>query len=187
MSKRTTQDDSRENRQVEIFGLTATKGRSNKYIPDATVEIDNKTYNLELKTSNIEKKAVSTARDFGENKIEAWKENDAFIFSQYEKTDDGFKFIEHWFLTYSDLNPFFDKIKQKINDGHAGRIGLEHYKKARAILESKKFPELEKLDKAVLWGTKLNDPRISWGDIERWGQKIEEPYKENLVKLLGKI
>ena len=106
--KRTTQDDSRENRQIEIFGLTPGKGRSNKYIPDASIKIKDRKCFIELKTSDIVKKAVSTARDFGLSKIEAWCDNDGFIISQYEKTDDGFTFTRHYFLTPNDLKPFFD-------------------------------------------------------------------------------
>jgi len=39
---RPTQDDSREVAQVELFQLTHLPGRSNKYTPDATIEVGNK-------------------------------------------------------------------------------------------------------------------------------------------------
>ena len=47
------------------------------------------------------------------------------------------------------------------------------------------MPDINKGDKTFLWGSKLNDPRISWSDIEKWGVEIKEPFKENLIKLLG--
>ena len=60
---RTTQDDARENEQIRLFGLTPLQGRSNKYIPDATLGRMESSTKIELKTSDIVKKQVSTARN----------------------------------------------------------------------------------------------------------------------------
>ena len=55
---RVTQDDARENDQIRLFGLTPLQGRSNKYIPDATVVVGGIEHLIELKTSDIAKKQV---------------------------------------------------------------------------------------------------------------------------------
>ena len=173
---RTTQDDSRENEQIKIFKLTPYKGRSNKYTPDAYVKIKGKKYDIELKTRDIKKSGVSTSREFSIQKIEEWKKNDAFIFSSYEKLPNGFIFHQHVFCTAKQLKPFFDKQEKKQNEGHAGRVGLKKYNEEYRHLLVKgglDKPTLEKFDKTILQGTKLNDPKISWKDIINWGTMMD--------------
>ena len=185
---RTTQDDSRENEQIRIFKLQPYKGRSNKYIPDAYVNIDDNKYDLELKTRDIKKSGVSTSRDFGKEKIEQWKKNDGFVFSSYEKKKTGFVFHEHVFCTAGQLKPFFDKQEKKQQDGHAGRIGRQKYNEIiRPLLlkneDAKKL--IEKLDKTINQGTKINDPKISWKDIKKWGTILDnDRLPEHLLELL---
>ena len=87
-----TQDDSREAKQIEVFGLQkkSKNNRGSKYLPDASINVDGKNYNIELKTGY--KTSFSTARGMSRDKIESWKkENDFYIFSKYEKTKKGFK------------------------------------------------------------------------------------------------
>ena len=88
---RTTQDDARENAQIELFELTPLQGRSNKYIPDATLIVDGIEHMVELKTSDVVKKQVSTARNVTLPKLDEYRKVH-WIFSQYQKTEDGFEF-----------------------------------------------------------------------------------------------
>ncbi len=173
---RTTQDDSRENEQIKIFKLMPYKGRSNKYTPDAYLQIKAKKYDIELKTRDIKKSGISTSREFSFQKIEEWKKNDGFIFSSYEKLPNGFIFHQHIFCTPEQLKPFFDKQEEKQNEGHAGRIGWKTYnEKIRPLLvkDENVEPLLEQIDKTILQGTKLNDPKISWKDIMNWGTVLD--------------
>ena len=172
MIKRPTQDDSRENKQIEIFNLIPGPGRSNKYVEDATVEIKNKTYKIELKTSDAARRKISTSRDFGQNKIDSWKTVDAFIFSLFNKTDGGFEFVEHYFLKPINLEPFFEHVVDKINKGVGGRAGLALWKdEVKPILKSSNLPKstIDAMEITVTWGTKLNDPRINWDKLKEWG------------------
>ena len=72
-SLRTTQDDARENQQIAKFGLAAREGRSNKYTPDADLLCEGAQYVVELKTSDVAKKQVSTARGVTQDKIKEWR------------------------------------------------------------------------------------------------------------------
>ena len=81
---RVTQDDARETEQVSLFELNHLAGRSNKYIPDATITVDDVVYNLELKTSDVASKQVSTGRNVTIPKLETYR-NVSWIFSQYKK------------------------------------------------------------------------------------------------------
>ena len=59
---RSTQDDSRENRQIQIFGLTPDpNGRSNKYKPDGWIIINGQKHFVECKSCDSRKNQVSMA------------------------------------------------------------------------------------------------------------------------------
>ena len=104
-----TQDDKREKAQIELFDLVETKGRSNKYLHDATLNLNGRMYRIELKTSDTEKGVVSTSRVVKLEKLEEY-ENLWWIFSKYYKTDQvsrGFDFTgEHYVLHGTDLKPW---------------------------------------------------------------------------------
>ena len=144
---RTTQDDGRENKQIKLFGLTAAKGRSNKYTSDASVTYNGKKYMLELKSSDVTKGNISTSRDFGRDKIEAWKINDGFIFSQFRKTEEG--------------------------DELTG-AGLSEWEGVYDILEEHLTPrEAARIERTFEWGTKLNDPKMRWSKLKEWGTLLD--------------
>ena len=124
-----TQDDARESKQIEIFGLEkkSKNNRGSKYLPDATITVDGRVYTIELKTGY--KTSFSTARGMSRDKIDSWKrENDFYIFSQYEKTKAGFEFKRQIACTNDHLEFFFDHVIGKVNvNGHAGKVGLDEY------------------------------------------------------------
>ena len=176
---RTTQDDARENKQIEIFQLQAYHGRSNKYIPDAWFQAEGTRHDVEFKSTVEGRSQVSTCRGFGYGKIEEWKKVSGFIFSQYRQTDtdEGFLFLRHIFCSPQDLEPWFDDVRRRLWEGQSkGYSGYEIWEKVkRVLLEQKTLTDLEmqKLEKSVQRGTKLNDPRISWTQLEKWGTLID--------------
>ncbi len=169
------QDDTRENKQIEIFGLKR-KSKSNRgsvYLPDATITVAQKTYDIELKTGS--KKSFSTARGMSRDKIEDWKKNDFFIFSKYEKDKTnslGFKFTKHIICKPEHLQFFFDFVIDKVNvSGHAGKVGLDEYHGIiRPLLEGNVPSEmLKRADKTAKVGTEYNDPKINIQKIVNHG------------------
>lgn len=172
---RTTQDDARENRQIEIFELNPTKGRSNKYIPDATLEINGETVNIELKTSDEKRKRVSTGRDVSFSKLDNWRSLN-WVFSQYRKTKDGFEFTgEHYFARGRDLEPWFAKQEKKIREGTKTYAGYQDWEDCKTLLDGKVDKDmLDKLDYSFQKkGCALNDPSIAWSEIETLGTKLD--------------
>ena len=182
---RTTQDDARENEQIEKFGLTPKKGRSNKYNPDAILTIGDFDFEVELKTSDIVKKQVSTARGVTINKINNWRNVPVWIFSQYEKPNRLTN--EDYVLFPEQMEEFYQKIENKIYSGSKKLIGLNEWHEAREILIQGQVDNnlLEKLDYAMSHkGVALNDPKIRWSYITENGFKIKS--KEDLIDLVKK-
>jgi len=166
---RTTQDDERENMQVELFNLTPLQGRSNKYIPDAILEDGEEEYFIEFKTSEEKRRQVSTARNVTLDKIDEW-EKVWWVFSLYRKDDKGkCSLIEHYLGDKDTLREWFNQQRRKINEGTKTYGGLESWQKAYNILsEHMDDTQLNKLDHTFRKrGMGLNDPKISWSYIER--------------------
>lgn len=172
---RTTQDDTRENEQIKIFELRATKGRSNKYIPDATIEVNGEVVNIELKTSDKGRRRVSTGRDVNISKLDVYRGLN-WVFSEYEKTKDGFEFTgEHYFARGKDLEPWFVRQEKKIREGTRTYAGYQDWEKCRTLLENK-IDEitLNKLDyNFQKKGCALNDPSIAWSEIKKLGTRLD--------------
>ena len=159
-----SQDDSRENEQIRIFGLNrkSESNRGQEYTFDAFVEIDGVIYNSELKTGS--KNTFSTARGMCREKIEEWKKNDFFIFSKYKKIKQGFVFTRHVVCTPAHLQWWFDKVIDWVDvSGHAGKIGLDEYKRDIRPLVETILPKslMTRFDKTVRVGTQYNDPKIN--------------------------
>lgn len=162
-----TQDDSRENKQIKIFGLQrkSKTNRGSKYLPDAEITVGSKTYNIELKTGS--KVSFSTARGMSRDKVNDWKRNDLFIFSRYEKltsNKDDFVFTRHVICKPEHLKFFFDHVIETVHvSGHAGKVGLDQYNVLIRPLLQKHLSEelLKKHDKTVKIGTEYNDPKIN--------------------------
>ena len=171
---RTTQDDARENQQIKIFGLKARNGRSNKYTPDADLVCEGVEYAVELKTSDIVKKAVSTARGVTIKKINEWRKVPMWIFSQYEKPNrlTG----EHYVLFAEEMEPQYARLEKKIEEGSPKLAGLNDWEQAKKILTaSDEIDEftVNKLDYAFHHkGVALNDPKIPWSYVVENGTKV---------------
>mgnify|MGYP003151230909 CR=1 FL=1 len=175
--KRTTQDDTREREQIKLFNLKGLQGRSNKYIPDATIEVLDAEHFFELKTSDIERKEVSTARNITLPKLELYKKV-WWIFTQYQKTNSGFEFTgEHYVAYGEDLKEWLEKQAHKIKWGTKTYGGLENWNECRKILEENNLydiKELNRLDNSFhKKGCGLNDPKISWKFVQQVGIKID--------------
>ena len=179
-----TQDDARETEQVSLFELNHLAGRSNKYIPDATITVDDVVYNLELKTSDVASKQVSTGRNVTIPKLETYR-NVSWIFSQYKKLEEGFEFTgEHYFLHGDQLDPWLIKQRDKILSGTKTYAGVSEWEDCKRLLK-KKMPEttLERLDNTFFKkGVGLNDPKISWTFIEKAGTKLDMNRPHDHVK-----
>ena len=172
-SPRTTQDDARENQQITKFDLDARKGRSNKYTPDADLLCEGSRYSVELKTSDVVKKAVSTARGVTFKKIAEWRKVPVWIFSQYEKPNrlTG----EDYVLFPEQMEARYSKLESKIRKGSEKLAGLDDWDLAKNILAESNLDKavLEKLDYAFNHkGCALNDPKIPWSYVVENGIKV---------------
>ena len=171
---RTTQDDIRENKQIKLFNLKALAGRSNKYIPDGTLMIHNRTVSIELKTSDVKRKQVSTARNVTLKKLDEY-EKVWWIFSQYEKTSKGQVLTgEHYICHGSDLKPWLDKQRTKLLEGTKTYAGLNIINNMKKLCESEISKEdLLRVDNLFNKRAGLNDPKIGWKTVIELGTKID--------------
>ena len=183
---RTRQDDSMENKQLDLFEMTAGPGRSNKYVPDGTIVIDNKEYRGELKSTSVSRGSFSTSSRMGINKVEAWKEG--FDFSVFSTFNEDGVFIDHYVLFQRDLEPFYKKVIEKQNQGHAGRAGMSSWRRACQQLREIGWEneELDKLTKQNLFGSRINDPGISIRDVQKWGIRLDNDCPAEHLKQLIK-
>ena len=185
---RVTQDDARENKQIELFGLTPLQGRSNKYIPDATIVVNGAVKHIELKTSDSVKKQVSTARNVTLPKLEEYKKVH-WVFSQYEKTEDkdGFRFTgQHYYCPGSKLEPWCAAQKEKLMWGTKTYAGLGHWEKiAEVCKESIDESVIQRMDNVLRKRAGLNDPKISWKYVQEHCVKLDNNrLQEHLEELL---
>ena len=177
-----SQDDVRENKQIEIFGLErmSKTNRGSEYTSDARLIFDGKESFLELKTG--QKGSVSTARGMCREKLNEWlNKNDYYIFSQHQydkKHPDGFFFKRHVVCKFEHLRFWADKVIDAVHiSGHAGKIGRDQYfESIRPLLVGKIDDEmLEKFDKTVACGTEYNDPKINLNKIVANGGRELDP------------
>ncbi len=171
---RVTQDDARENAQIELFELKQLQGRSNKYIPDATIIVDGIKHEIELKTSDVDKKQVSTARNVTLPKLDEYRKVH-WVFSQYQKTEDGFDFTgEHYYAHGTQLEPWLAKQKEKLLGGTKTYAGLRHWEQVREVCRGQVDEAiLTKLGNVLHKRAGLNDPKIMWSAVEKLGTKID--------------
>jgi len=66
------QDDSRENRLVDLFNLERPQNRVRHGV-DAILRMGNRSYEFELKSITTARGGLTTVRDFGPDHIEKWK------------------------------------------------------------------------------------------------------------------
>ncbi len=173
-NQRTIQDDIREVSQARCFDLALTKGRSNRYLPDASFSLLGRTFDIELKTCNAlsGKNQVSTARGVNISKLNEWRKVHLWIFSKHEN---NILTGEHYVLTTRQMETFFKTCEQKLNKGSKKLAGLDDWHQAKNILSESRINSLvlEKLEYAFSHkGVALNDPKISWSYIEQNGTKI---------------
>jgi len=189
---RTTQDDIREQLQLESFGLKPIGiGRSNKYVPDAT--LDGFDVQIELKSSDVAKGQISTCREFGLKKLEQYRQV-VFIFSQYQKSKTGVKLLKHVFCTPDQLEPFFKKVENNIHRPSPRSIfgGLDEWKSIKEHLIQTGFcsdTDINRLSATFERGTRQNDPKIAWHEVETWGtvldnKRLQEHLKEMLTEYI---
>lgn len=94
------QDDTRETMMRSLFKLSSVEGRSST---DATILINNKLIEFELKTTSDPNRSVTTVRDFGPEHIAKWKNKHWLIgFYDKDKKDPSYflygspKMMESW-------------------------------------------------------------------------------------------
>ena len=169
---RPRQDDKIENKQLRRFGMTPSQGRSNKYVPDGSLLIGNKEYRGELKSTSDSRGHFSTSSRMGIMKVQAWR--DGFDFSVFSIVDENDNFVEDYLCFHQDLEPFYEKVINKQNKGHAGRAGMNSWNRAREELSRLGWAEdeLMSLHKQNLFGSRINDPGISVADVRQWGIKL---------------
>lgn len=171
---RTTQDDARENAQIELFELAPLQGRSNKYIPDATVVVGGVVHEVELKTSDEVKRQVSTARNVTLPKLDEYKKVH-WVLSQYRKTETGFEFTgEHYYAHGTQLEPWLERQREKLMWGTKTYAGLGHWEQVKEACHGKvDEATLTKIDNVLRKRGGLNDPKIGWATVKKLGVKID--------------
>ena len=186
---RVTQDDARENKQIELFGLTPLQGRSNKYIPDATVVVGGIKHEIELKTSNAEgkSKVVSTGRNVTLSKLEEYKKVH-WVFSRYRKTESGFEFTgEHYYCSGKKIEPWASKQRELLLWGTETYAGLGHWEEIAQVCKGRVDESVMKRMGNVLHKQAgLNNPKISWKYVQEHGIKLDNNrLKDHLMELLS--
>tara|TARA_Y100001938_G_C8002302_1_gene385383 strand:+ start:396 stop:980 length:585 start_codon:yes stop_codon:yes gene_type:complete len=173
-----SQDDARENKQIEIFGLErmSETNRGSEYVSDARAFINGQEEFFELKTG--QKTSFSTARGMCREKLESWEtKNTYYIFSQHKvdkESEDGFYFIRHVVCKFEHLKFWADKVIDDVHiSGHAGKIGRDQYYQTirNLLVENISDDLLAKFDKTVVVGTEYNDPKININKIVANGGK----------------
>ena len=166
LKKRATQDDAREREQIKLFNLIRTKERSNRYICDGKILINGQVFDIELKTSDVEKKQVSTCRNLTVERVGEFS-NLWFVFSEYKKVNSqkGFVFTgEHYIAHFTHLSGWFDRQVDKLLNGSEKYIGLNNWKSAEKILRNS--PEIDESTISKLKHSiemrGLNNPKIPW-------------------------
>ena len=119
-------------------------------------------------------------------KVQAWKKG--FDFSLFSTVNEDGEFVEHYVCFQKDLEPFYDKVITKQNQGHAGRAGMDSWNRAKQHLQDQGWDEeeLERLTKQNLFGSRINDPGISVSDVKEWGIKLNNKNPEEHLKQLLK-
>tara|TARA_R100000008_G_scaffold82030_1_gene65851 strand:- start:481 stop:1113 length:633 start_codon:yes stop_codon:yes gene_type:complete len=188
------QDDSREKAVIRHFGLKeySNTNRGNQYWPDAKIDVDGLEYALELKSKPeyvkqkgiLKKKSdLSTARDFGPEKVKEWEEKvDVFLFSESEDRDFNGFFTEHYALTFEDLYPWLDdKVIKRVRNGSKTFYPMgKFYEEIIPFLKENKESicetdeGLDRLIRTMKKGTSLNDPKIPWKFIRDNGTLIKD-------------
>ena len=186
MILRSTNDNEREGKQAKLFELKLRGGRSNKYTPDADIELGDQAYSFELKTLAHKGNGVSTARGVKQKKVDEWRGVSFWIFSEYEPPNELTG--EHWILSASEMESFFVGVEEKLHVGSKTLAGLNDWAAAVAVLEGTGFDKelLKKLDYAFVdKGCALNDPKIPLHYVRENGTKIQR--KEDLRRYLKKL
>jgi len=121
MSK--AQDNSREKRQCELFGLDPNpKARSNTYQPDAFKEVNDQEESFELKTfADTQKVSISSRLRL--STIENNYKNQHWLFTSYDSKDSTQPFLETWYCHGKDLQPWYDQVYKRWNEGTAAHVG----------------------------------------------------------------
>lgn len=184
-----SQDDERENAQKELFGVSdySLTGRSDVYTPDGTKEVGGKKFTIELKTkpqcsaSGKKKYGFSTARNFGNKKVEDWRQVNVFIFSEFEGDNFNGNFTRHVALSYDDLYPILEKkVLKPYNEGRVPRWNSDGYygvgefeKNVLPHLGHLSPEDIKRITHTVEVGTSLNDPKFTWNELSACGEPIE--------------
>lgn len=188
-----SQDDIRENAQKKLFGVSdySDTGRSSGYTPDGRKNVGGKEFRIEFKTKpqygiskgkRVKKTGFSTARQFGNKKVEDWREQvDVFVFSEFEGVDFNGNFTQHVALSFDDLYPIIeDKVLKPYNEGRApskrsaGYYGMREFEEeVLPLLGHLSREDIKRLTHTIEVGTSLNDPKFTWKALVEHGTMIE--------------
>jgi len=151
------QDDAREIMMRSLFKLSSVEGRSST---DATILINNKLIEFELKTTSDSNRSVTTVRDFGLEHIAKWK-NKHWLIGFYDKDKKNPSYflygsplmMESWIdEKWEYIKPDFLSAKLAsdrltLSDMHKvlGKKEVYNYEDAHAI-QKKQFKKSEYLD-----------------------------------------
>jgi hypothetical protein len=180
------QDDKREKKQIEIFGLTPSlKTRGNKYTPDATVDVDGKQFDIELKSYDGKRGRISTNRSLSIERIEQYRDL-VWIVSEHRG---GELTGKHYVFRGDAIDDFWDVLRTKVYEGPTKGKWAGQKLSNKALNELKltgKFSddEIRKLKELHDRGLRLNDPSIAVKKHLDNNKKVYKIQSEELKKVI---
>jgi hypothetical protein len=167
------QDSGREIALAALFGLL----RLNSRIGVDAVDLLGRHFELKTTTKSV----VSTARDFGPNHIEKWK-NRYWIIARGINLPDGFKFNHIYFLSRCHMDAWYNHHMIRFY------IDTELTAQASAALQAAGMAAsaCQRIDQMCKRGMKLNDPGIAWSYVCRHGIAITENHAQRLQVLIDR-
>lgn len=167
------QDDSRERRMLDMFGLLP--GAEGRMGTDAVDEHGNR---YELKSAT--KSGVTTGRDVGLHTLQRYRSRYWIICKGVNRIS-GFEFEECRFLSPELLEGWFRTIEDRL------KPDLVLLERVLAVMRNSEFSEtdMDRMKRIVMRGYTLNNPKILWHYVVSHGIRIEGDPKEAVRRLVA--
>ena len=140
------QDDSREQKMAEMFGLKREGGRI------GTDAINEHAHEFELKSTT--KKSVSTARDLGPNHLEKWRQR-YWIVQTWELINKELVPTKSYFLAPIHMEDWYKKIEKKLNRAIKLATMVDNLLRVANVMSEKDILEVARI---MHRGKLMNDP-----------------------------
>ena len=166
------QDKARQEKLRKLCGLRDSgQGRMGADAVDA----GENEFELKSATGNN----VTTARDVGPHTVKKWRKR-YWIVARGRNLQSGFKVDSIYLLHPKDLEGWFRRLEGRFADDQ--RL-LSH---AKRCLRKAGYPTeaIDRLNYLVLRGITLNNPKIPWDYVNRFGTDITRSPRESIRKFV---